>query len=529
MAKLSVVDLFAGPGGLGEGFSSIRAPTGEVFRILVSIEKDPAAHRTLRFRAFCRRALERGIPLDISALDPRRRDAESELLEEMDSSELNRQWKAAEQEAVCAELGNADHAAMIEEALGRVTGHSVLIGGPPCQAYSVVGRARNRGVLGYAPEEDGRHFLYEQYVKILSQLRPVAFVMENVKGLLSAQVRTSGVFRQILRDLRGSGYTLYPLAPRNPEPREDPDPRDFVIRSEDFGVPQSRHRVILFGVRSDQITALEGLFGEELAILIPRFFGNSTEKATLSAVLSGMPPLRSHLSQRSTEPGGWHRVVRREAEAICFAPDLEVCAGGAGPAAEIREVVKRAVAAADRLPEVVRGQPSQPPEAPEDLREWLFNGRLAKTFNHEARGHMAGDLGRYLYAAAFAKVKGASPKAPDDFPRSLAPNHANWASGKFADRFRVQLAESPATTVTSHIAKDGHYYIHPDPEQVRSLTVREAARLQTFPDDYIFFGNRTQQYTQVGNAVPPFLARRIAAVVAQLFCGAEVKLEGWRK
>jgi DNA (cytosine-5)-methyltransferase 1 len=157
--------------------------------------------------------------------------------------------------------------------------------------------------------------------------------------------------------------------------------------------------------------------------------------------------------------------------------------------------------------------------APPDFARLTGDEKELRVCNHETRSHIEEDLWRYFFAACFAQEYKRSPKL-EDFPPALLPKHRNVkdavAGKKFADRFRVQLPDKPSTTVVSHISKDGHYYIHYDPRQYRSLTVREAARLQTFPDNYFFEGRRTQQFHQVGNAVPPLLAKKIAEIVYSL-------------
>jgi DNA (cytosine-5)-methyltransferase 1 len=236
-------------------------------------------------------------------------------------------------------------------------------------------------------------------------------------------------------------------------------------------------------------------------------------KTTVRDVLNGMPSLRSGLTHKDSAEA-WVSALRQAIRTVsgaasCLPPPSR---------AEFRGLMKDLVTALD-LYEPLPRTASQPAgvsdHCPKDLREWLLDPRLNVLVNNETRSHMPSDLARYQFAAVYGEIEGFSPKA-DAYPESLAPAHVSWSSGKFPDRFRVQVADKPSSTITSHISKDGHYFIHPDPEQCRSLTVREAARLQTFPDNYLFKGNRTQQFVQVGNAVPPFLAKQIAEALISI-------------
>ncbi|WP_232474080.1 DNA cytosine methyltransferase [Sphingomonas sp. MA1305] len=504
----SVVDIFAGPGGLAEGFSSVPAEDGgRAFHIALSIEKEATAHSTLRLRSFLRQFGEAFPEEYYSFINSGGDEPDWESI-------YPEQWAAAVEEAWQLELGAEDPERRLNERLDAIRsnsdGHTVLIGGPPCQAYSLVGRARNLGVKDYKAEKDEKHFLYREYIRILDRLQPAAFVMENVKGMLSSSIDGENrIFDQVLSDLRGErpGATAYRLIALDPRSRRqldltpfEPRAADFIVRAEDFGVPQARHRVIVVGLRADRARDLPP---SSLAELMVRH----NLKTTVGHVLDGMPKLRSGLSRDPDGKNEWKQTIEI---AMTFVSEMETSLADKEQEefAELAASCLRTFRGLNEMPGREARGVGIADDCPKDLRDWLVDPKLETLPNHTTRGHMASDLARYFFAAIFAKVVGRSPKA-SDYPEELAPEHANWTTGKFADRFRVQLSDGPSTTVTSHISKDGHYFIHPDPLQCRSLSVREAARLQTFPDNYLFKGNRTQQYVQVGNAVPPLLARWI--------------------
>jgi DNA (cytosine-5)-methyltransferase 1 len=424
------------------------------------------------------------------------------------------QAKRAAEEAWLAELGSektpdSEIDRRIEAALGGRK-NWLLIGGPPCQAYSLVGRSRMIGGAGLEKYEgDARHVLYRQYLRILAIHQPPVFVMENVKGLLSAKVKGKSTFDQILSDLkrpfdatqtapaRRKGALEYHLMPLTPAPGEllgFYEPEDFVVRCEEYGIPQARHRIIILGIRSD-IAAKPDLL-------------ETSAPVTVEDAIGDLPRLRSGLSKELDSPELWRDAVRELVESAwsrdgSMKEDLRFALTGAS---------KRLSGSLQRGALFLPGETE-----PKVHSKWYRDRQLGGVCNHETRGHIRADLHRYFFAAVFAHVRGRSPLL-EDLPKELLPEHKNVAAAlketKFNDRFRVQLGGRPSTTVVSHIAKDGHYYIHHDPTQCRSLTVREAARLQTFPDNYFFEGPRTEQYKQVGNAVPPLLARQIAEIVA---------------
>ncbi|WP_335949786.1 DNA cytosine methyltransferase [Salipiger bermudensis] len=492
--NFAIVDLFAGPGGLGEGFSRAGRISDSQMKIQLSVEMDDHAVQTLRLRAFLRTFDEfpdeyyaalkagKGMP-DWQSLFPA-------------------QWKHAEDEVrqhVLGADGVFDELAFeLDHARESRHGDTILIGGPPCQAYSLAGRSRNKGKADYVLEHDARHYLYREYVRILERLRPAAFVMENVKGMLSSKVDGGGIFHRVLDDLEaaGDGYRLLPLASPIPADGSRANARNFLIRAEDHGVPQARHRVIILGIRTD----LAGNLPAGLTLL-----GGPQPSVTVDEAICGLWSLRSGLS-RKDEADVWQETVREQAKRIAASevvPD------------EVRAIAQAIVMAND-LPQLRQsGWRGETTGMPEHLRAWFQDPKLKINLHHDTRGHIPDDLGRYMFSAAWTRVFGRAPKLTQ-FPAFLQPEHRNRASGAFADRFRTQAADRPSTTVTSHISKDGHYFIHPDPKQCRSLTVREAARLQTFPDNYFFCGPRTKQYHQVGNAVPPYLAYQIGKALLGL-------------
>lgn len=511
---IPVVDIFAGPGGLSEGFSNFEtALHRRVFDVVLSIEKEKHARETLKLRTFYR-LLRSDTSLKLANYF---RFLRGEItLDKLYDSHRSIELKA-DRIAWQAELGltstypreKVDQ--RIEEALDGVS-NFVLIGGPPCQAYSIAGRSRNKNNKNYDPKQDKHQTLYKEYLQILADNNPLVFVMENVKGLISAELENERLLNMIISDLKHPSDALQKSNSRSPRygynlfsfvqegPIDEKSSKSLVIRSEEYGVPQQRHRVIILGIRDD--------FNQINPLKLTRKNENTVE-----SIIADLPKLRSGLSSIPDSHDRWKSEIKSIQgtnwfnELKSIDSDLHLLMSEL-----LQDIGQEDLSRGDRFLDYEC-------KGPLSLKQWISSRRIKGVCNHDTRSHIVSDLHRYFFASSYALLYGTSPKL-DEFPTDLLPNHRNALYSLeierkqvFSDRFRVQLANKPSTTITSHISKDGHYYIHPDPTQCRSLTVREAARLQTFSDDYYFCGSRTAQYQQVGNAVPPYLACQIAEIV----------------
>jgi len=412
--KLTAIDIFAGGGGLSEGFW--RAG----FDIINHIEKDRNAAETLRTRVMYFWLKESGLIEKYYAYLYGRIHRQDLISKYNLNNTINN--NVIREEISERTINRIIQRVRLSMKMRGIKNIDVLIGGPPCQAYSLVGRARDP----YKMEHDRRNYLYKYYVEFLRVLNPKILVFENVPGVLSAG--NGKLFDDIQKYMDDIGYEI----------------NYRILNSADFMVLQNRKRVFLIGWKK----------------------GNDFEY----------------------------------------------------PNFEKMEHSYRVKDVLDDLPNLKAG------EGNENLQDYIINDindYLRKTkirthndrvINHVARPHRREDLRIYKYA--INKYLGGERLRYTDLPEKLQ-FHKNRKS--FLDRFKVLDRNASAShTIVAHIAKDGHYYIHPDMNQLRSLTVREVARLQSFPDNYQFEGSRTAQFIQVGNAVPPLMAEVIGRKIKEI-------------
>jgi len=317
-----VIDLFAGPGGLGEGFSAFTAGAGGAhgFDVRLSIEMDAVAHQTLLLRKFFRAFDEPPDHYYAYIAGTLTRD---ELF-----ARYPEQHRLAGRCAWQAELGRRNQGTVtkrINIALGEAE-RWALIGGPPCQAYSLVGRSRMQSRTNPEFEKDHRHFLYREYLRIVARHCPPVFLMENVKGLLSATHGGENIFPRILSDLHQPGralrmrgrtrltYRLFPLVEPAQRSLIDTaeiieDPESLVVRAEQFGIPQARHRVFVLGIRED-IRATPGHLQTSGSVHVSDVVADLPRiRSTLSREDDSPRPGAPQLPRCATSPGSRHRSI----------------------------------------------------------------------------------------------------------------------------------------------------------------------------------------------------------------------------
>jgi len=402
--QYNFIDLFAGAGGLSEGFLSCG------FLPVAHIEMNPEACLTLKTRA-CYYYLKKEGRAELYNSYLKGEITRDELYSYVPLSVLDSVINRTMSKETMQELYQEIDSLMDKQNIKSV---DLIVGGPPCQAYSLVGRA----VKSDKMEEDPRNYLYQLYCRVLKKYQPEMFVFENVPGLLTA--KGGKYFANMKKAFRRFGYVIH----------------DKVLNASDFGVLQNRNRVILIGWKKGTSYKYPD-------------FGKVINDSKVSDIFNDLPFLQAGESGNCYKSGGINKYLKETG---------------------------------------IRSK--------NDILTW-----------HIARPHIERDKEIYRHVINAWNKNGIRLKYPD-LPDELK-THKNTSA--FIDRFKVVASDLSAShTVMAHLSKDGHYFIHPDINQARSITVREAARLQSFPDNYYFEGSRTSAYTQIGNAVPPVMAKGIA-------------------
>ncbi len=429
-----VIDLFSGAGGLTEGFLS------EGYEFVAHVEKEYWACETLKTRIMYYYLKEKN---DIELYNEYLKSSDSymqinknremiytkypELKEILETTVLNRKFGDTKEDDDATDTKQIIRE--IQYSMKKLNKNKVdiIIGGPPCQAYSIIGRSRMKEKV----KKDNRNYLFYYYLDIVKKFKPKMFIFENVPGIFTAM--GGKIYKEIKEKFSEIGYEIKTGKSENEE--------ENVKDTSKYGVYQTRKRVIIFGCQKK----LKYDYPD-----IEKYSLKFDEKMTTENAIGDLKRL---------QPG--------EGE------DRKLVSYSKKPQSKYQEYLRQ-----DSI--------------------GILNHR-AKSINQERD--------RKIYAIAIKKANKNQQLYYQDLPEDLK-THKNQKS--FVDRFKVHAINEIPHTIVAHISKDGHYNIHPDVNQCRSLTVREAARIQSFPDNFLFEGPRTEQYIQVGNAVPPIFSKAIA-------------------
>ncbi len=405
MSKLNFIDLFAGASGMSEGF------TNAGFNPIAHIEMNEEACFTIKTRA-AYHYLKSENKLDVYYSYIKKEINRKEFYKNIPDEILN--------SVINVEIDDNSIKGIFKKLSKERQNIDLIIGGPPCQAYSLLGRHQDN------IENDPRNKLYIQYGRFLKEFNPKAFVFENVPGILSANKGQH--FKNLKTYFRKLGYEVY----------------HDTLDASDYGVVQARKRIIIVGWKKNADFGFPGFDKEE-------------KKYTVNEAFQDLPELK---------PGERYQYIKYKEQKNNY------------------------------------------------LEKFNLRNGIDFVTQHISRPHNKRDLEIYKTAILKWNNEQIRMKYPD-LPEELK-THKNESS--FIDRFKVVNGTGVSHTVVAHIAKDGHYYIHPDEEQCRSISVREAARLQSFPDDFYFEGSRSAAFKQIGNAVPPLMAFAIAKKMKELLC-----------